>query len=107
MNVLPAYELLAAVSRPAVRSPRVSCCEPLLVRLPGPEIVLAMKKVAVVDWTVPPLDPSIHKRLTTPATGLAPVNWKVPPLSTTVLAAPSRSEEHTSELQSPLYLVCR
>src|ERR1035441_4238071 len=91
--VLPGYEWLAPVRRPASHIPRISCCEPLLVRLPGPEIVLAMKNVAVVDWTVPPLDPRVHKRLTTPAAGLAPVNWKVPPLSTTVLPAPSVEAE--------------
>src|SRR5437763_9256592 len=42
---------------------------------------------------------------------LPPVAAKLPPRSTRAAArrapAPSRSEEHTSELQSPMYLLCR
>src|SRR5437764_758125 len=33
--------------------------------------------------------------------------WKFPPTTPAPLVWVSRSEEHTSELQSPMYLVCR
>src|SRR2546422_4627060 len=40
---------------------------------------------------------------------LRPIVWRppVPPTKGTVVASVSRSEEHTSELQSRLHLVCR
>src|SRR3712207_7095106 len=46
---------------------------------------------------------------TTLSQGISACRWKTTPRSApgAVIGAPSRSEEHTSELQSRQYLVCR
>src|SRR5438094_6273855 len=42
-----------------------------------------------------------------PGRNATPIQWWMMPLGTEILWPSSRSEEHTSELQSPYDLVCR
>src|SRR5437879_13402126 len=50
---------------------------------------------------------SLHDALPICSGAAPPARPRVPSKSTRYRSALSRSEEHTSELQSPMYLVCR
>src|SRR3712207_8594763 len=53
------------------------------------------------------MHPSIHPMLAANTARTPNASSQVPPASVSNVAQPFRSEEHTSELQSRQYLVCR
>src|SRR5258708_23205553 len=66
---------------------------PILVRTPAPVPVLIVAPVRLMPFMFPPLPTAL------PDAVVPPTSEMLPPLL--------RSEEHTSELQSPDHLVCR
>src|ERR1017187_1077978 len=77
--------------------------------------VLGALFVCSVPKTSMPIDAQLSASLIVSSSRISPTrtmsgSWRIAPLSAAAndsVCSPTRSEEHTSELQSPMYLVCR
>src|SRR5437879_10912352 len=72
-------------------------------------VLVAVSVALMVAVMVPSLSDDRSTVWAPPLRPLTTMSWSALPSEnvTVAVASPSRSEEHTSELQSPMYLVCR